>query len=365
MPHLADDKKWAIIHSLKHSRNVSMVARQHGVTRRTVQLWAKRFKDTGRLQNLKPGGRRPAMSTAAAKAAVVLLCSNAHAGATGVAKELCLQGLTSTIVHRTTVVRHAKKAAIADGTPIKSVRGKPAKRLSNDTKSKRLAFCLANRSKNWANVLFTDRKKFHFTYPGVSVKPHQWVQKGTVVEASAVNHAQTVNVYAGISRFGVTECHIVAGTSKHKSTFFNKQGKQAKNITSQEYEMVLKATLLPGGKRIFSTQGVGSWVLQQDNDPTHRVANAVVHQWNQQQSASITILPNWPPNSPDLNLIENVWSYVQAKVNARGCKTFEQFMATVLFEMQHIPKSMLANLFDSMPKRVAQVIETHGEKTKY
>lgn len=305
------------------------------------------------------------MSAAAAGKAVELLCANTHAGATGVAQQLHSQGLTSKVLHRTTVVRHAKAAAKALGTPIKVVRGKPAKRLSNDTKAKRLAFCLANKSRQWASVLFTDRCKFHFYYPGVSVKPQQWVKQGQAAEASAVNHAQTVNIYAGITRFGVTDCHIVAGTSKHKSTFSNKQGKPAKNITSDEYETVLQSTLLPGGRKIFSAKGIASWVLQQDNDPTHKVAVPVLQQWNNKHASSVSVLPNWPPNSPDLNPIENVWSYVQAKVNEKGCNTFEQFKQAVLFEMKHIPTSMLVKLVDSMPKRMAKVIALDGDKTGY
>jgi hypothetical protein len=214
-------------------------------------------------------------------------------------------------------------------------------------------------------VLFTDRCKFYFKHPGVPVKPQQWVKQGQKFEACAVNHAQTANLYAGISRYRVTDCHIVAGTSKHKSTFVTKQGKPAKNITAHEYEAVLTSTLLPNGRNIFSTKGVASWVLQQDNDPAHKAATAVVQAWNHKHASSVTILSNWPPNSPDLNLIENCWSYVQAKVDALGCKTFEQFKQAVLDEFMHMPKSMIINLYDSMPKRVAKVIELDGGKTKY
>lgn len=365
MPHLSDEQKWAIIQSLKRGGSVSAVARQHGVTRVAVKRWAKRYQATRKVQKRQPTGRRPSMSAAAASRAVELLCANAHAGAGAVAKELHSQGLTSRMLHRTTVVRHAKDTAKAAGTPIRVVRSKPAKRLSNATQAKRLAFCKANKSREWASVLFTDRKKFQFYYPGVSVKAQQWVKKGQAAEASAVNHAQTANVYCGISRFGVTDCHIVAGTSKHKSTYFNKHGKPSQNITSQEYKDVLNSTLLPGGRKIFTIQGVGSWVLQQDNDPSHKVAVAVLREWNTQQSCSVTLLPKWPPNSPDLNLIENVWAYAQSKVDAQACKTFEQFKQAVLFEMKHIPKRMLTNLYKSMPKRVAQVIALGGGKTKY
>ena len=51
----------------------------------------------------------------------------------------------------------------------------------------------------------------------------QWGRTGP--KACNVNHSMCVNVYAGITLYGVTECHLVTGTSKHKSTFTNRRGR--------------------------------------------------------------------------------------------------------------------------------------------
>jgi hypothetical protein len=60
-----------------------------------------------------------------------------------------------------------------------------------------------------------------------------------------------------------------------------------------------------------------------------------------------------------------MWSCVQAKVNGLGCKTFEEFKQAVMREVQAVPKVVLTNLFKSMGKRMAMVISTGGDKTKY
>ena len=281
------------------------------------------------------------------------------------ARALHLQGITAKQLHPTTIVRAAVSQALEDGDPIVAERGKPAKRLTLATRAKRLAFARMHKGRSWANVLFTDRKKFLFLYPGCPVQRVQWVRKGQGMQAHAVNHPQCVNVYAGISMHGVTVCHVVAGTSKHKSTHTNKKGVAARNITSAEYEDVLMKTLLPGGRKLMEKHGLSSWVLQQDNDPTHKVAAHVVKHYNKHHGTRVQVLAAWPPNSPDLNPIENVWAWVDAEVHKLGCDTFEKFKKAVQDTISRVPRSMLTRLYASMRKRMARVIERDGDKTGY
>lgn len=358
-------ERWKVVHEWEQRGSIRATARALGLPPSVVLRWVSRYKATGGVTEQHRPGRPRALNTAAAKKAKDLLLSNAYSGAKDVAHALHSQGITAKQPSPSTVIRAAKEQARLEGQPIACKRGRPAKQLNDATKEKRLAFAHKHAKRSWDNVMFTDRKKFLFCYPGAKVRALQWGRRCDRMEAARVNKPMAVNLYAGLTMRGVTACHLVAGTSKHKSPYTNKQGKPARNITQGEYTAVLRQTLLPGGQKVLCGGRVGRWVLQQDNDPTHTVAQRVVKQHNKALGTHISVLKKWPPHSPDLNPIENLWAYVQARVNARGCKTFDEFKAAVLGELGSVPKAHITEMYKSMPKRMALVVERGGGKTGY
>ena len=358
-----------ILHEYERLGNISKVARNLNLSCPTVRKWLRRFNQAGHVKRASSTGRKPVLTKLVAQQAMEMLLSGKYSGANEVAVELHKRGLTDkqTPIHRTTVARHAKAVGKALGSPIKPVQGPPQKQLSPQNMEKRLEFCRSSLKRTWRNVMLTDRKRFTFLYPGVRIHKVSWVKAGQKRIAPKVNHAMCVNLYAGITPFGATKPHLVAGTSKMIVDFKNKKGGQAKNITMAEYEHVLLSTLLKEGDRLFRAQGVTSWVLQQDNAPSHKKASAkAVDAWNKSCKGSVvTILPDWPPNSPDLNLIENVWAYVQHEANKAGCKTFVEFQEKVISLIQNLPKGFISNLYKSMRPRLHECIEKNGEKTRY
>lgn len=264
MYHLTDERRWNIINVWKNTSNVSLVARELGCTRKCARRWIARYKETSGVQRRHSSGRRPSLSEGAARAALEMLTDGKQATASVVAKELKIKGYTPTVVDKNTLIRHARVAAAKSGQCLRVARGKPKKGLTQHTLSKRLAFAECNQKRDWRRVMFTDRKKYMFRWPGSKVAPCRWELKGGQSDAHQgpyqPSHPQALNIYAGITMFGVTHVHIVAGTSKHKHAHKNKKGEPAKNITSGEYTNVLLKTLLPGGQRLFGIPGVTSWV---------------------------------------------------------------------------------------------------------
>lgn len=125
----------------------------------------------------KSTGRPPALAGASARTALKLLLEEGGT-ADGVANKLVSMGMTDKKVAKTTVIRAARRAAVSEGTPIRALRGKPAKQLTQNTIKKPLAFARENRTRSWRNVMFTDRKRFLLSHPRAKVMPVSWVLKG-------------------------------------------------------------------------------------------------------------------------------------------------------------------------------------------
>lgn len=102
--------------------------------------------------------------------------------------------------------------------------------------------------------------------------------------------------------------------------------------------------------------------LLHDNSPIHTAKAA--QRWYEENN--ITVL-KWPPYSPDLNPIENLWAKMEYMTRNRNPTSREHLWDMVHDTFQEIVanKDYIKKLVHSMPKRLNDVIEAHGNFTKY
>ena len=114
--------------------------------------------------------------------------------------------------------------------------------------------------------------------------------------------------------------------------------------------------------RDFWGMDVATFIFQQDNARVH-TARKVMEFFEEE---NITVLP-WPANSPDLNLIEHVWAYMKRKLDSdpERPEKLEDLWERVQKIWTDLPDDFLQKLYESMPKRLEEVIRHKGGNTRY
>ena len=119
----------------------------------------------------------------------------------------------------------------------------------------------------------------------------------------------------------------------------------------------LENQLLPSAE-IFFYQSQ-DWIFQQDGASAHTAHS--VRDWFQEKQ--ITVLP-WCPRSPDLNPIENLWSYIDHKMVNTKITSVKHLKSILFDEWLKVPSEVVKNIIESMPKRIAECIKAKGGRFK-
>jgi transposase len=123
---------------------------------------------------------------------------------------------------------------------------------------------------------------------------------------------------------------------------------------AQRYTDMLEETLVP-----FMQP---EWTFMQDGASIHRAKHT--KKWLEDKNIPVL---EWPPNSPDLNPIENVWGILTRAVfaNGRQFHSKEELKSEILKQWDLISAESLCKLNKSMPNRIINVILHKGGNTKY
>ena len=101
--------------------------------------------------------------------------------------------------------------------------------------------------------------------------------------------------------------------------------------------------------------------LKQDNAPAHNLILSKT--WFSEKG--LEIRENWPPNSPDINIIGNFWSLLNKRVFQRHPKNIEELWAFCEEEFERILLEYIQNLYSSIPERLNKVVQCNGKNIKF
>lgn len=196
-------------------------------------------------------------------------------------------------VSASTVNRYRNKTTLKYRPPLRTVYiTENAKKLRYDFTEKHI-----NLNTSWENVVFSDESSFQL---GVH-KKWIWVDKYNITSDMC---SRDKKVYPKVMIWGAVGIDF-----KSDLVIFTE------HVNSDTYidEIFIKSDFI---QKADERWGADNWVFQQDNAPSHtsKVTKAALSE------LAIKVLDDWPPYSPDLNIIETVWAIMKARIEKKKPK---------------------------------------------
>lgn len=214
-------------------------------------------------------------------------------------------------------------------------------------RKKRLSWCREKRrwsvENNWRKIIVSDESKIMI---GHDDRVYVWRKAGEGWRPDLVSQKPRpkfqVMIWGCISWFGPGTVSPVDG-----------------NINANKYQDILEDNLWPVVAQHFPG---GGYIFQDDNAPVHRARSTVEYK-TRNHIPSLS----WPAQSPDLNIIETLWLLIKRKLQSR--KQNINSSADLFQEIQNIwfniTPQYVQSLYNSIPRRIMQVIRLKGHLSKY
>ena len=331
---LTQQQRWSIVALHNDSRSSRYIAKHLHVDRKSVSKWLKHHKLFGDVSSGSRSGRP--RCTDEAEDTLIASCAyeQPFTSPRQIRRRLDFGASISTIDRR------LQEAGLFGRVARHKRNYKPAEMR------KRLSFANGYgnwKRRQWHQVIFADEKCFY----GKGFCGRVWVRRP---QGEALNPEYCVHKTAHPVKVNVWACFSAAGQGYMHIFNENLDGKLFARILKDNLEASCKELLPEGEQRYFLM----------DNAKTHNndKAKEAIH-------LASCIGMDFPPYSPDLNPIENLWSILAREVEKVQCETVEELQDVIAAAWEDLDKDVLRKLARSMRKRCKAVIRAEGYHTKY
>jgi hypothetical protein len=246
---------------------------------------------------------------------------------------------TGVVVGDSTLRRYLKKMGLVSRFAAR----KPL--LTRRHRALRLAFARKYVNKGsafWSKVLFTDETRIAIRNDCSKMRVRRKTGERLHFITPTVKHPPAVMMWGAFAANGIGRIRFL---------------EKAETCNSAWYLKVLSQQVRWSAASLFGDK----FYLQDDGAPCHR--SKIVKDFIRQQGWQTL---DWPPQSPDLNPIENLWGLLKKKVWCRNFNTTVELKARIISVWNHsLDKELLEKLAFSMTDRLLAVIKARGGPTRY
>ena len=138
--------------------------------------------------------------------------------------------------------------------------------------------------------------------------------------------------------------------------------KQKAKLNSEGYLQILKKHLPPKTRSQYCPKGKeDDWAFLQDNATCHKTHEVMDYL----EREAPYYVRNYPALSPDFNIIEDVWSQMNEELNKYKITNLTSLKSHLKKIWNKISWETVYKSVNSMPNRLQECINLHGERTKY
>src|SRR5256885_1793653 len=101
----------------------------------------------------------------------------------------------------------------------------------------------------------------------------------------------------------------------------------------------------------------------QDGDKAHTSKKTM--RWLAKRNPPVSALEGWPSQSPDANVVENLWAPLKNNFAERQPRSREELVRIAKEEWRKIDLDTCRKLIDSMPRRLLLIRRANGNPIKY
>ena len=328
-----------IIKSHKTNGNVSNLSRTLGIPRSTVKSVIKKFNQHSDVKNLPGRGRKSLFMERDTNQLSRIVKENrrrTYKDITGIINEnRDHQFCTKTVerkIRKLGYVRRVAKKKVAVREVNKKERVKWCKERKNWTVQQ-----------EWSKWIFSDESQIVI---GDNKTVYIW-RKGDEkynpqLVCPAPRRRFSVMIWGCVCFQGVGTLTAVQG-----------------NINAQKYLQIIDNNIWPVIAQHFPDN---NYIFMDDNAPVHRAKT--VKDYMTVNNIKTT---KWPAQSPDLNIIENIWLHLKRTLDNRVhfINSQQDLMAEIRTVWENIQINYIQDLYSSIPGRLKEVIRMKGNLTKY